>query len=271
MHPVLFTVFGRPIGTYGVFLIIGAVAAWFIVQALGGKKDKDIQLVFFISVCGGLIGSFILRPLMKLPEVIINWEVFRQLPVHEFISFMFGEIVFYGGLIGGAIAMLLFCRGFNIPILPIADIFAPALSIAHAFGRVGCFFGGCCYGIKVDQSNPLAVVFPPHNHIHGLNTPGEVIQNTPVLAIQLIEAACLLVLAAVLLLILKKAVFPGLVVCLYGLLYSSLRFVLEFFRGDLRRGIYGLFSTSQYISMVLFAVSLVLLFLLIKSNKNENK
>jgi len=233
MHPVLFEIFGRQIGTYGLFVIIGAVSAWILVRLLAGKENKDIPLVFLISICGGLIGAFLLRPITRIPEIIINWEYFSQIPLRVFLSVVFGEIVFYGGLIGGIIAMLLFCRGYNIPVLPIADLFAPALALVHGFGRIGCFFGGCCYG-------------------------------TLIIPVQLFEATCLFILAAILVIIYKKTTIKGLTVCMYGLLYSVLRFFLEFFRQDTARGIYGWFSTSQYISMALFAMSLLFLYIVLK-------
>ena len=233
MHPVLFEIFGRQIGTYGLLVILGVVSAWILVRLLAGKENKDIPLIFLICICGGLIGAFLLRPIIRIPEIIINWEYFSQMPLNVSLSVVFGEVVFYGGLIGGMIAMLLYCRGFNIPVLPVADLFAPALALAHGFGRIGCFFGGCCYG---------TLIFP----------------------VQLVEATCLFILAAILVIIYKKTTVKGLTVCMYGLLYSVLRFLLEFFRQDSARGVYGWFSTSQYISMVLFAVSLVLLCIVLK-------
>jgi len=298
MHPFLFEVFGRRFGTYGLFVILGAAAAWFLVRMLADKKDKDISLIFFICICGGLIGAFALRPLTRIPEVIIHWQHFRQIPVEAFISYFFGEIVFYGGLIGGIVAMVIFCRGFKIQILPVADIFAPSLALAHGFGRIGCFLSGCCYGIAVSESHPLAVVFPPHS----IGSPSGV----PLLAMQLIEAACLFILSILLTFVYKRTrrtttrAFPrlkvtrqtnskamksahspkevneteqssvayppcsGVVACLYGLLYSVLRFILEFYRGDSMRGIYGVLSTSQIISIALFATSAVMLIILVK-------
>ena len=259
MYPILFEIFDRQIGTYGVFMLLGAAAAWLLVRLLAGKNDKDIPLVFLISICGGLIGSFLLRPLTRIPEIIVNWEYFRQLSVGVFVSYLFGELVFYGGLIGGIIAMLLFCRGFKIPILPIADLFAPALALAHGFGRIGCFMGGCCYGMPVSPSHPFVVVFPPNS----MGAPSGVsLLNT-----QLIEAVCLFVLAAILVVVYKKSAGTGLTVCFYGVLYSVQRFVLEFFRGDVGRGIYGLFSLSQYISIVLFVVSVVCIGVVIRRGR----
>jgi len=265
MHPILVEVFGLQIASYGLFMILGAVAAWFLIRLLAGadgKENGDISLVFLICVCGALAGAFTLRPLMKIPEVIIHWEHFRQMPVDVFFSYMFGEIVFYGGLIGGIVAMLLFCGRYKIPAVPIADLFAPALAAAHSVGRIGCFLGGCCYGIPVRAAHPFAVTFPPAS----MGAPA----GTPILATQLIEAAGLLMIAAILVLVYKKTAsrINGLTVSLYAALYSVLRFVLEFYRGDLARGIYGPFSTSQYISLALFIVSAALIFMIAKKRKH---
>jgi len=259
MYPILFNVFDRQIGTYGLFMVVGAVAAWVVVRLLLGRKDNDVPLIFLICICGGLIGVFLLRPIMRIPEFIRIWDILRQLPFEMLVMYIFSEAVFYGGLIGGAIAMVLYCRGFKIPMLPVADLFAPALAVAHGFGRVGCFFGGCCYGVAVQATHPLAVVFPPS----AIGAP----PGVPLFPVQLIEAACLFVLAGVLAVVYKKTAGTGFVVCLYGLVYSVLRFVLEFYRGDVGRGVYGLFSTSQYISMGLFVVSAVLMCFIVRKRK----
>lgn len=256
MHPILFTVFGRTITSYGVSIVLAAAVAWLLVWLLAHKKIEDISLIFLISIAGGAIGVFMLRPIMQIPEIIMNWQYFRQMGVIGFFGYVFGDLVFYGGLIGGIIAMILYCRSFKIQILPVSDVFAPALALAHGIGRIGCFLGSCCYGIAVDASHPFRVVFPDHS----LSAP----PGVPLLATQLIEASSLFVISAILIIIYKKGCFLGLTTSLYGLLYSVTRFVLEFYRGDIGRGIYGMFSTSQYISMVLFAASVALLILSIR-------
>jgi len=268
MRPVLFEVFDRQIGTYGLLIVAGAGAAWLLIKLLsrtGGKENKDALHVFLICICGGFVGAFLLRPIMRIPDIIMNWQAFSQLPLNVMVASVFGEIVFYGGLIGGVIAMIIFCRGFKIPIIPVADIFAPALALAHGFGRIGCFLGGCCYGIATSPYHPFAVTFPADSLIA---PPG-----TAVIATQLIEAVSLFILAAVLIVIYKLVYrreipkYSGIVVCFYGLLYSTLRFILEFYRGDAARGIYGAFSTSQYISISVFAVSAALMCYIIMRNK----
>jgi len=264
MYPVLFEVFGRQIGTYGLLIITGAVAAWFLVKVLDKNKDKNVPLVFLICMCGGLVGAFLLRPITRIPEIIIHWEHFRQMPAGMALSLIFGDIVFYGGLIGGVIAMLIFCKSYKIPILPIADLFAPALAVAHGFGRIGCFLGGCCYGIQVHPSHPFAVIFPSvaTEVSASISITTGVPTGVPMLATQLIEAVSLFIIAAILIIIYKKTAVKGLTVCSYGILYSILRFTLEFYRGDSARGIYGIFSISQYISIALFVVSVVMAVLL---------
>jgi len=261
MYPILFEVFGRQISTYGLFLIIGALVAWILVYILKDKDDKDTSLVFLICLCGGLIGAFALRPIMRIPELIKNWELFRQVPLRVFLAGYFGEMVFYGGVIGGAIAVLIYCKGNKIPVLPVVDMFAPALAVAHGFGRIGCFFGGCCYGIEVHGHLPFAVVFPQQSYT------AATLHGDPVLATQLIEATGLFIFAAILIIIYKKTAITGLTICIYGFLYSIFRFVIEFYRGDRVRGIYGGLSTSQYISMVVFIFCAILLYIILRRRK----
>jgi len=225
---------------------------------LGGKKDMHVPMAFLMCICGGMVGVFILRPITRIPEIFIYWDVIRHLPIDVVIASLFGEMVFYGGMIGCAVTLIFYCRGYKLPLLPYADLFAPGLALAHGFGRIGCFLGGCCYGVNVDASHPFAVVFPDT----GLEA---VPHGVPLLATQLIEAACLFVIAAILSVIYKKTTLKGLTLCMYGVLYSILRFVLEYFRGDLIRGVYGPFSTSQYISIAIFIISATLLCILLKN------
>ena len=124
------------------------------------------------------------------------------------------------------------------------DLAAPSLALAHAVGRIGCFFGGCCYGIEVSHNHPFAIVYPPAS----LGAPSGI----PLLAIPLIEAVFLLLLSLILIFIYLKSRKNGLCASLYLLIYPAGRFMLEFYRGDIIRGSYGLFTTSQIISAAVF-------------------
>jgi len=263
MRPVLFEIFGLGVGSYGLFMLIGIVAAWVLIRILDKKKDKDVALVFLACVAGGLVGAFLFRPITRLPGLLLNMGYFSTLSGSEILSYLFGEIVFYGGLIGGVIAMLLCCKLFKIPFFKVADLFAPALALAHGFGRIGCFLGGCCFGVFVGATHPFAVIYP----VNAILPP----VGVPILAVQLIEAGSLFIIAAILITFYKNGAKTGYTVCLYGLLYSVLRFVLEFYRGDDTRGNFGLFSISQYISIALFISSIVLIYSQIEQQKEEEK
>ena len=239
-------------------LLLGIGAASGVIALLckrKGESPADPLLTGAIAMAGAFIGGILLRPLMKLPEIVFDWEKFGRVPADILLNYMFGEFVFYGALIGGTLAALWFCRKFKMPFLPIADYFSVAIPVGQAFGRIGCFLGGCCYGMKVSHSHPLGVIYPPRTDgVTGLAPTG-----VPVLPAPLIESACTLVIAA--LIFLLGRIFklkPGQSIALYGMLYGIQRFILEFYRGDLVRGLYLGLSTSQYISILLFMGGLLL-------------
>jgi len=257
--------FGRAIPVYGLLLVVAAAAAWFVITLLAKKRkwisSSDASLVFLIGISGGLVGAILLRPLIRIVEVAISWERFAVVPAGILLHYIFGEIVFYGGLIGGLIAIVLFCRKFKIGIVAFFEIAAPALALAHAIGRIGCFFGGCCYGIELPHGHPLSIVYPPFS----VNAP----PGVPLLAIPLIEASYLFVLFIVLTILCLKVKKPGLCASIYLLAYPAGRFVLEFFRGDIIRGNYGHLTTSQYISFLIFAFGIIYFIRILRINSRQ--
>ena len=248
---------------YGLFLILAAFAAWLMCKALSKIKkgfnysDNDISSVYLIAICGAVAGSYLLRPVIRLVGVVLFWERYNITSVIEFFNYLFGEIVFYGGFLGGLIAAYLFCRKYKIKIIPLFDLFAPPLALGHAIGRIGCFFGGCCYGIEMPHGHPLAVIYPPVS----LGAPSGI----SLLAVPLIEAAFLLILSLLLTVIFLKSKHFGISSSTYLLAYPIGRFTLEFFRGDIIRGNYGFLTTSQFISIGIFIFG-VLYIMRIKRN-----
>ena len=250
-------IFGHDIHTYGIMIIVGMSVALGIAAIQCKFYDYSRQealLTALLAIAGGMAGAILLRPIIRLPEIIINWERYSRVPVGDFFSWLFGELVFYGGLIGGAITVILFCRHFKMSVIPISDIYAPALPLGHAFGRLGCLFAGCCYGIEVSPTNPFAIIYPERaDGLAAFSAPAA----TPVLALPLIEACGNILIACIVFLFQRKSKTAGRGIAVYGILYSILRFTLEFFRGDLVRGVYGGISTSQIISMVVITASIL--------------
>lgn len=211
-------------------------------------RRDDVFYTAIYAVIGGLVGAKLLYLLVELPAIFENPKVL--------LGMIAGGTVFYGGLIGGIVGGLLYTRRYKTSVLCTADVLLPSLALAHAFGRVGCFFAGCCYGMACDS--PISVVYPP-----GSYPPSGI----PLLPTQLMEAAFLLLLCLFLLLRLKKSKKGGEIAGWYALLYGVWRFVIEFFRAD-PRGSLSIFSTSQLISVALIPFGL---WLLLRKDKTEKR
>jgi phosphatidylglycerol:prolipoprotein diacylglycerol transferase len=152
-----------------------------------------------------------------------------------------GGFVFYGGLIFGALYLLFYCLILKkFPFRKTYILLAP-LSFGHALGRIGCFLAGCCFGVKTHL--PWGV------YLHGQH-------RHPV---QLYETVGLLFIGGIITKLMLSSRTDGRkLIVIYILSYALLRFVLEFFRGDIIRGLYiGGVSSSQLISIVLFLILLI--------------
>ncbi len=242
---------GLDIPTYGVTALIGiAFAVFYIRQTIKGRKDIDKSQIISIpamAFIGAFIGAHIMYGITHLDK--IWWcithigEVFKSFDTFIFyVSDIFGGMVFYGGLIGGTIVGMIYCKKQNLDILFYADIFAPAIPLFHAFGRIGCFLGGCCYGIESSW---------------GFSYPNENIVRLP---IQLIESLGDIIIFVVLVILSYKKLKKGMIFLLYILMYGILRIATEFFRGDSVRGVIFGISTSQWISFILIIVSSITIF-----------
>jgi len=264
MHP-FFSVFGVQISAFATMAVVaGAVAFVMLLVSVRGSDLKHHAInYFFIALCGALVGAWLLYALVNLPRLLVLWPQIREtMPLNEALTMavrLLGGAVFYGGLLGGLLAMWLYAKVYKTPLLPYLDIFAPIVAVAHAIGRVGCFLAGCCYGRQLPPNHLLAVIYPPAS----LAAP----HGVTLLAVPLIESALNLLIAAGLMALMKlrgSKIKPGTVAALYMMLYATIRFVLEFFRGDVVRGGFWVMSTSQWISAGLFAAAMALLICLRK-------
>ena len=186
--------------------------------------------------------------------------------VHSFGDFIecakliCGGSVFYGGLIGGMIVGFIYCNKKHYNLSDYSDIIAPGIPLFHFFGRIGCFLGGCCYGIESSFG------FTVHNNqlLPSVND----VQRFPV---QLLESLLNLILFFILAYLLKKELLKGKLFATYLLSYSVIRFFDEFLRGDTYRGFLLGLSTSQIISIVIFICSIIYLIYQGKKNNTHNK
>ncbi len=232
-----FTVYG-----YGLMVGIGIVVAYLLVEYLADKKKLAVEPVFGLTiscVVGGFIGSKCLYTLTRLEDIIKNPSVIKDVAT--------GWVV-YGGIIGGILTAVIYCRIKKMEFMRYLDVAMPAVALAQGLGRIGCFLAGCCYGMETDGW--CAVTFTDSAFAPN---------NVPLVPTQLISSGLDFILFAVLIFLLFKLKAPGQVGGVYLILYSIGRFVLEFFRGDLVRGSVGTLSTSQFISFFTVIAGVVLI------------
>lgn len=252
MYPVLFTIplfGGITIHTYGVMVALGFVAAivWITYESrrLGQDPARAMDLVFYV-ILSAIVGSRILH------VAIAERDRFFANPLMIF-KIWEGGLVFYGGLIAALAVGIWYVRRHRMPVLLSCDIFAPAIAIGHAVGRVGCFLAGCCYGRPVPHEAWYALTFPPLPKTFAPT--GVALYPT-----QLMEAGGELLIFLALVVLRRWKRFDGQLMATYLMLYAVVRSFNEYFRGDAERGfvIGEWFSTSQFISVLMFAAGAAL-------------
>ncbi len=246
MHPVLLEFGFIKIFTYGVFVASGffvaIVLAGWQAKAEGLDQEKVLDLCFYILVAA-ILGA-------RLLYVLVEYKYFSANPL-EIFKFWKGGLVYYGGLILGALVSFFYMRKHNMPVWKVADVIAPSLAIGQAIGRWGCFFAGCCYGKKTEVS--WAIVFTDAKSLAPI--------NIPLHPTQIYLSLNALVILGILVWLRKRKTFDGQIFWAYGALYSIGRFLIEFFRGDDRGfAVEGVLSTSQFIGIFTLAISLLMLF-----------
>jgi phosphatidylglycerol:prolipoprotein diacylglycerol transferase len=158
-----------------------------------------------------------------------------------------------------------YIRRIGLPLWTTCDVFAPGIALGHVVGRLGCLFAGCCYGKPT--SVPWAITFTDPFAATNVGTP----LNVPLHPTQLYEAGAEALILLVLLATEKRGrPFPGRTFWLYILLYSISRYVIEIYRGD-PRGTIGIFSTSQFISLLLAPLAIGMLLYLGRRQAPEPK
>jgi phosphatidylglycerol:prolipoprotein diacylglycerol transferase len=234
--------------TYGVLLaaayLFGLQLARVRAKQRGLDANRVLDLGIYIII-SALVGA-------KLLLLITDFKSFTADP-RELLTLARSGGVFYGGLIVAVSVALWYIRRVGLPLWTTCDVFAPGIALGHVIGRFGCLFAGCCYGKPTTRA--WGITFTDPFAAANVGTPlGVALHPT-----QLYEAGAELLILILLLVTERKGrPFPGRTFWLYMLLYAISRFVIEFYRGD-DRGTVGMFSTSQFISIVLAPLAIVML------------
>jgi phosphatidylglycerol:prolipoprotein diacylglycerol transferase len=254
MYPELFRIGDFPINTYGALLAAAFLLALVVAARLAARDGLPRERVYDLGLwllLAAILGS---KALMLFTE-----PEYRANPLHLLsLDFLRSGGVFYGGLLASVATAFVLVRRFKLPWWKTADAFAPAIALGQAVGRQGCFAAGCCWGKPTTM--PWGVKFSEAGHeITGVPT------GVPLHPTQLYESFAAALFFLFLLWLHRRKTFSGQVILFYGALYGAARFTIEFFRDDPRGDLFGLtsrtgLSTSQLISLLVFAASAVLLF-----------
>ncbi|MBX3248256.1 MAG: prolipoprotein diacylglyceryl transferase [Myxococcales bacterium] len=251
MDPILTVLrFGdveRPLGTFGLLIAFGILVSATLAARAAARADIDVGraiAAFGFTAAGSLAGAFTL---------FVAVEYFRTGALIDLRTQ--GGLVFYGAPLGGGLALWLACRAFGLPFWRLADVGVQAIPAGHAIGRLGCFFGGCCYGRPFEEG---AAPFWAVRYTHWMAPAAD----PPVLRhpTPLYESGLLLAVAFAFTLLPPKRVGTGARLGAYCVAYALVRSTVEAFRGDTVRGIWALgLSTSQWLSVLTAALGVVLM------------
>lgn len=250
-YDTYFLFFSLKVSYYGFLIalgmLLGIIVACYNARKRGLKSDDILLLACYIiplSILGarayyviffGGISSF--------------WQFFK---IWE------GGMAIYGGIIGGAIAVTLFCLIHKKNFFDIADVAVPSLALGQCIGRIGCIFAGCCYGVEV--INPALHFFPISIFTEGVWH----------YATQFYESfSCLIIFIVFMVLLNKKVTTRGVMLSLYLICYGATRLWIEGLRGD---SLYlGSIKVSQLLSLIILIGGVVMLILLFVNKRKKSK
>lgn len=219
--------------SYAVMTLIGTFCILVVLyfRSIRYKVEFDDYIrLFVIGMIGVFIGSKVLFISTQIPTLLKDFSISNL--INTVIN---SGYVYYGGLLGMlfGISVYVSCvKKYEIDF--VYDMIAPGIPLFHAFGRIGCFLTGCCYGQQIEE-----IVLNEYIHIDRIPT-------------QLIEALFEILLFSVLILLDKKG--KRKLLSIYMVSYSIFRFCIEFLRGDTERGIFFGVSTSQWIAIIILGI-----------------
>ena len=214
-----------------------AVAIWVLLGfkkcRMDGAQQNAVLVAMAFAIVAGLLCAVLFDSFFTG-----DWHTWTEGHVRRF------GFTFTGWLAGFAAVFALCAHASRLGALLALNFLMPAMALAQAIGRVGCFVGGCCYGFACD----FGVSYPPGS------LPYSELGPVKVFPVQIVEAGCLLVLFFVCLQVAFR--FRAAV---YMLGVGLIRFVLEFFRGDIRGTLFGIqaLSPQQILSIAFFVTGIL--------------
>lgn len=258
MHKVLINFDPIIIYSFGFCMAMGILSAFILMVWLGKRNGYTAEFlsnfVLFLMI-SAFIGA-------RFAYVCEHWtSEFKSNPL-EMFNIVRGGIMYYGGMLGAWLGGSIYLLIKKYSVVDVLDLTVTVLPLGHAWGRVGCFLNGCCFGKITDCA--IGVKFPYHSNVwwsqysQGLISKIDKV-SLPVMPSQLIESVSNLLICVVLVVLYRRRNrIVGLQMGLYSIMYSVVRFYTETLRSDERMSV-GPFSISQAISigLMIFGISMV--------------
>jgi phosphatidylglycerol---prolipoprotein diacylglyceryl transferase len=230
--------------TYGVLVALAFLAGLWMSTRLARQAKLNPDAVTNLGIYCALAAIAGAKVMMFLVDI----PYYTEHPGEIFsLSTLQAGGVFYGGLLGALAMAAWYMRKTHLPALPTADVFAPGIALGHGIGRLGCFSAGCCWGVECHL--PWAVTFtnPVANQLVGVQL------NVPLHPTQLYESFAEFLIFGILFWLIRRPHSAGAIISLYLMLYSTARFIIEFFRFHEQGNLWGgPLDTSQWLSIALF-------------------
>lgn len=246
MKPILFTIFGFPVRSYGVFIAIAFLAGIWLAKRVAARRRpdyvplvEDFALIAFVSA---IVGA-------RLWEVTFTWEYYRD-HLWEIPAIWHGGISIQGAIFGGVLGAIWFCRSRKLSFWDLADTLTPGVLLGQAIGRLGsCLLNGDAFGKPTGSS--FGIIYAPGSPAYQTFGP------VPLWPAEVFEGMWNLAIMAFALRLLRKELPSGTVFLWYVILYSVGRFGLEFLRADSLT--FAGLKAAQVTSVLFIAVAVLLL------------
>ncbi|HEY0868558.1 MAG TPA: prolipoprotein diacylglyceryl transferase [Fimbriimonas sp.] len=212
MHPVLFRIGNFEVPSFGVMMVLAFLAGMWIATVRAqryGITKQQIQDASFWALLAGILGARIVFIVQEIPYYLEHPD--------QLLTLRFQGLTSFGGLIFGALAVMVWCRRNRVPVLNMLDVAAPGFLIGHVIGRFGCLLNGCCFGSACPPDTPWAITVSGSPYLHHPAQVYDALMNAVVLGLLLLlERRNAL----------RLGEMTGLTLALHGLT----RFIYEFWR-----------------------------------------
>ena len=241
MHPILLQFGSVTIRSYGLMAAVGFLLGCLMIgvnRKYAKMSSDQASTSLFVAMIAGIVGA-------RIFYVVQFFDKYRD-HLWRIVRIDQGGLVFYGGFILAILALIVYCRMQKLDLVRVLDVYTPAIAIAHACGRIGCFLNGCCYGRPTALG--IGVHYPPGSEA-ALRYPEQALHP-----VQLYEAAEMLVVWGVFFQLVRHTK-RGVAMSCYLALYGVLRFVNELFRGDNPKA-FDLFTPAQLIGLMIIPLGI---------------